>query len=192
MKGHIEIICGPMYSGKTEELLRRLTRLQYANTDFLLFKTEKDKRYSETHVMSHSKKSLAAINVENSLDILRECENNPHIKIIAIDEIQFLPSEDIFNARKLCFELKKRGYRVIASGLDMNAQGNPFGIMPEILAIADEVQKLKSVCFVCGEDAEMSAKVGEDNGEEVDIGGKEKYQAMCFKHWKENIEKDKE
>lgn len=188
--GSIEIICGPMFSGKTEELLRRLNRLNYAKKDFLLFKPIIDNRYAKDKVVSHSKNSMFAINVENSLDILKACEQSPHVKYIGIDEIQFLPSEDVFNAVKLCIELKKRGYTIFASGLDMDYLGNPFGIMGSILSIADRVEKLKACCFVCGDDAGLSAKI-DDSEEIIDVGGTEKYQAMCQTHWLENLEKQK-
>lgn len=185
--GWIEIVCGPMFSGKTEELLRKLNRLNYAKKDFLLFKPVIDDRFDAKKVVSHSKNSMFAINIENSLEILAICEKNPHIKYVGIDEIQFLPAGDVFNALKLCIELKKRGYTVFASGLDMDFQGNPFGIMGSILSVADCVEKLKACCFVCGEDAPMSAKIDVDSEEIIDVGGTEKYQAMCYLHWLENI-----
>jgi len=188
--GSIEIICGPMFSGKTETLLRRLNRLNYARKDFLLFKPTIDSRYSKDNVVSHSKDSMFAINVENSLDILKACEQSPHVKYIGIDEIQFLPSDDVFNAVKLCIELKKRGYTIFASGLDMDYLGNPFGIIGSILSIADRVEKLKACCFICGDDAGFTAKT--DASEEIiDVGGIEKYKAMCQTHWLENLEKQK-
>lgn len=187
--GKIEIICGPMYSGKTEELLRKLNRLHFAKKDFLLFKMKIDNRYDEEKVVSHQRNSMFAVNVENSLDILKYCESKPNIKHIGIDEIQFLPKEDVFNAYKLVKELKNRGYHVYASGLDMDYMGNPFGIMGSILAIADKVEKLKACCFVCGEDAEMTCKI--DAVEDIiDVGGTEKYQSMCHTHWLENKKKD--
>jgi len=188
--GKIEIICGPMYSGKTEELLRKLNRLNFAKKDFLLFKTKIDNRYDDEKVVSHGRNSMYAVNIENSLDILKVCESKPHIKHIGIDEIQFLPTEDVFNALKLLIELKKRGYHIFASGLDMDSQGKPFGLMGSILAIADSVEKLKACCFVCGEDAGMTSKI--DNSEEIiDVGGTEKYQSMCYKHWLENKDERK-
>lgn len=190
-QGNLEIICGPMFSGKTEELLRKLNRLNYAKKSFLLFKTRIDNRYHNDKVISHSKNSMFAINVENSLDILRVCEQHPEIKYIGIDEIQFLPKDDLFNALKLCIELKKRGYKIFASGLDMDHQGNPFGIMGSLLAIADKVEKLKACCFICGEDAGMSAKLDSDSLDLIDVGGSEKYQSLCFNHWIEIFEKQK-
>ena len=187
--GSINIICGPMFSGKTEELLRTLHRLSYAKKDFLLFKLKMDNRYDEEKVVSHSKNAMMAINVENSLEILKHCEKNPHIKYIGIDEVQFLPQDDIFNAYKLLEELRKRGYTVFCSGLDMDYLGKPFGIMGSILAIADNVTKLKAVCFECGDDAGMSAKINLDSEEIIDIGSSEKYQSMCHDHWLKNLKK---
>ena len=189
--GWIEIVCGPMFSGKTEELLRKLNRLNYAKKDFLLFKMKIDGRYDNEKVVSHGRNAMFAINVENSLDILTACEKSPHIKYIGIDEIQFLPTKDVFNAYKLCVELKKRGYTVFASGLDMDYLGNPFGIMGSILSVADRIEKLKACCFICGEDAGMSAKIDVESEEIIDVGGTEKYQSMCQTHWLQNLENQK-
>lgn len=188
--GSIEIVCGPMFSGKTEELLKRLHRLNYAKINFTLFKPRIDARYSVEKVVSHSRNSMGAVTVDNSLDILQHCEAHPDITTIGIDEIQFLPKDDIFNAVKLCQELKKRGYRIIASGLDMDYSGEPFGIIGNLLSIADKVEKLKAVCFVCGDDAGMSTKLSSDNFDIIDVGADEKYQSMCHRHWLERNKKD--
>lgn len=192
--GKIEIFCGPMYSGKTEEVLRRLERLYHAKINYAVFKLKKDARYSEDRVVSHAKKGVEAVNVETALDILTYCNKNPDIKHIAIDEIQFLPVHDSetgqplpFNAFKLCKDLKHRGYTIYASGLDMDFKGDPFGIMPQLLAIADEIHKLKAVCFRCGAmDASFSGKLSDSDAIE-DIGEKDKYEALCYTHWLENI-----
>lgn len=174
-----------MFSGKTEELLRKLNRLHYAKTDFLLFKPKIDNRYDATKVMSHQKSSMAAFTVESSIDILKYCENNSHIKHIGIDEIQFLPKDDPFNAVKLCKELKMRGYQIICSGLDMDYKGDPFKPMDELISIADVVHKLKAVCFLCGEDAGYTAKISTENTNIIDVGSDDKYHALCFNHWLE-------
>lgn len=191
--GKIEIFCGPMFSGKTEEILRKLNRLYHAKVEYIVFKMKKDARYSEDRVVSHDKKGISAINVENALDIISYCNSHPEVKHIAIDEIQFLPTHDEktgealkFDAFKLCKELKLRGYHIYASGLDMDFKGDPFGIMPKLLAIADDVHKLKAVCFKCGEDAGFSGKLSDSDAIE-DIGEKDKYEALCFEHWIENI-----
>jgi len=187
-QGSIQIICGPMFSGKTEELIRKLNRLHYAKTDFLLFKPRIDNRYDSDRVVSHGKLSLSAHVIENAYEILKICEKHPEIKHIGIDEIQFLPNTDPFNAFKLCFELKKRGYQIVASGLDMDYKGQPFPGMGELLCIADDIIKPKAVCFMCGEDAGMTSKLI-DNEELIDVGTDDKYQSLCFKHWLENSKK---
>lgn len=183
-KGSIEIVCGPMFSGKTEELLRKMNRLHYAKIDYIVFKPQIDNRYDAQKVVSHNKSSMKAVLVNNAYDVLKHCEAHPNIKHIGIDEIQFLPSEDPFNAFKLCLELKKRGYKIYASGLDMDFRGMPFGIMGELLAIADSVEKLKSVCHQCGADAGMSSKMTESL-DLIDVGTTDKYEAHCYHHWLE-------
>ena len=181
----IEVICGPMFSGKTDELLRRLKRLKYSNTAFMLFKPKVDNRYSEIEVVTHDNLSLTSIAVENAEQILEICDQNPNAKVIAIDESQFfLRKED--EGRHLvevCQILKLHGYRVILNGLDMDFMGNPFGLMPELLAIADDVTKLRSVCLICGGDASMTYRKDE-NEEQVQLGSTDKYQARCYTHWK--------
>ena len=192
-KAKLEIFCGPMFSGKTEELLRRCDRLYHAKINFILFKLKRDSRYAEEQVVSHSKTSMKAINVETPLDIYKYCQENPEVKHIAIDEIQFLPSVDTetlqplaFDVVKLCKELKMQGYHIMASGLDMDFKGDPYGKMPQLLAIADNVVKLKAVCFVCGEDAGFSTRLS-DNQAIEDIGEKDKYEARCYDHWLSKI-----
>jgi len=189
----IEIFCGPMFSGKTDSLLRSLDRFYWAKKEFLVFKLAKDKRYAEEKVQSHSKNAIKAINVETPLDIWTYCQKHPHIKIVAIDEIQFLPTHDNdtlkplpFDVVALCKKLKMEGYHVLASGLDMDYKGDPYGIMPQLLAIADNVYKLKAVCFKCGEDAGFSTKLTDSESIE-DIGGADMYEARCYTHWLEHI-----
>lgn len=187
----LEIFCGPMFSGKTEELLRRLERLYHAKINFVLFKLNKDKRYDEDKVVSHSKMAMKAVSIDTPLDIWKYCQENPEIKHIAIDEIQFLPTHDsdtleplAFDVVKLCKELKMQGYHIMASGLDMDFKGDPYGKMPQLLAIADTVLKLKAVCFTCGKDAGFSTRLS-DNQAIEDIGEKDKYEARCYEHWLE-------
>ena len=183
----IEVICGPMFSGKTEELLRRLKRLKYSKANYMLFKPSLDNRYSEDEVLTHDKTGLKSIPVNCAEEILDICEQNPDIKIIAVDESQFFlrKEEHGRNLVEVVQELKDRGYRILLNGLDMDFLGKPFGLMPELLAIADDVVKLRSVCLVCGEDATMSYRV-DPTKEVVQLGSTEKYQARCFKHWHKN------
>lgn len=189
----LEIFCGPMFSGKTDSLLRSLDRFHWAKKPFLVFKLAKDKRYSEDKVKSHSHNAIKAINIETPLDIWNHCQKHPDIKIVAIDEIQFLPTHDNdtlkplpFDAVVLCKKLKMEGYHVLASGLDMDYKGDPYGLMPQLLAIADHVHKLKAVCFKCGEDAGFSTRLTDNDSIEA-IGGDEMYKAHCYKHWLDHI-----
>jgi thymidine kinase len=189
-KGRIDIICGPMFSGKTSELLRRLERLDYANRKYLLIKPKFDNRYSDDAVVSHSKKSIKSVSIEKAKDILDLVKKYPEVKIIAIDEAQFFGKNDDVSLFTVCRELKKHEYSVIINGLDMDSDGKPFGLMPELMAIADSIQKIKAVCMFpgCGEDAEMSLKLQNQNVVEqednvVELGEKDKYEARCFKHW---------
>lgn len=188
-KGRIDIICGPMFSGKTSELLRRLERLDYANKKYLLFKPKFDNRYSEDSVVSHSKKSNKSISINMASEILDVIKKNPDSKIVAIDEAQFFGKNEIMSLFHVCLELKKQEYTVIINGLDMDSDAKPFGWMPELMAIADSIQKIKAVCMFpgCGEDAEMSLKLGNnksvDGDNVIELGEKDKYEARCFKHW---------
>jgi thymidine kinase len=189
-KGRIDIICGPMFSGKTSELLRRLERLDYANRKYLLIKPKFDNRYADDAVVSHSKKSNKSVSIEKAREVLDLVKKNPDIKIIAIDEAQFFDKNDENNLFQVCRELKRKEYSVIINGLDMDSDGKPFGLMPELMAIADSIQKIKAVCMFpgCGEDAEMSLKLNGNlsDGQSdniVELGEKDKYEARCFKHW---------
>lgn len=181
----IEVICGPMFSGKTDELIRRIKRLKYSQTEFMLFKPKIDNRYSEIEVVTHDNVSLTSIAVENAEQILEICDQHPNIKVIAVDESQFFLRKEPEgrNLLEVCQILKMNGYRVILNGLDMDFMGKPFGLMPDLLAIADDVTKLRSVCLVCGGDATMTYRK-EENTDQVQLGSNDKYQARCFTHWK--------
>ncbi len=185
MMERIEVICGPMFSGKTEELIRRLKRLKYSRTNFLLIKPKIDNRYSEIEVVTHERVSLSAHSVDNAEQILEVCEQNPETKVVAIDESQFFlrKEQEGRNLVEVCQLLKENGYRVILNGLDMDFMGNPFGLMPELMAIADDITKLRSVCVVCGGDATMTYRQ-DPSEDQVQLGSTDKYQARCFPHWK--------
>ena len=186
--GTIDIITGPMFSGKTEELIRQIKRLRYSRTDFLVFKPASDTRYGEFKIVTHDKTSYEAFPVSNAEYILRYCQDNPHVKTIAIDEAQFFPEnpKEGPNLLEVWLGLRKKGYRIIVSGLDMNHRGEPFGLMPNLMAIADSILKLKSVCFVCGRDANMSFRLSTTK-EEFELGSQDKYQARCYLHWIEGL-----
>ena len=173
----IEVICGPMFSGKTEELIRRVNRFTYANIRFLLFKPEIDKRYSKAEVVSHNDCSINSLVVNSSHDIIPFMNGNPNHRIIAIDEAQFFDEELVDICKKY-----DMNHHFILAGLDMDANGNPFPIMEKLLPMADHVKKLSAVCMKCGKDAKMSYKKNK-NTSVVDVGGSEKYEARCINCW---------
>ena len=169
--GWIEVICGSMFSGKTEELIRRLKRAQFANQKILLIKPNIDKRYHKENVVSHQGSSFEAICVENAAAILELWKDE---KVVAIDEAQFFDAEII----SVCNELSKNGARVIVAGLDMDFQGIPFGPMPNLLSIAEYVTKVHAICLSCGNLAQFSHRtVGET--EQVLVGAVNEYKPLC-------------
>jgi len=190
MIGRIEVITGPMFSGKTSELLTKMKRVEFSKRDYLLFKPHIDTRYSDNEVVSHNKNALKAHNVSNAKDILEICEKHQHIKNIGIDEIQFLNFQNPVSMVESLFHLKRKGYQIITACLDMDALGKPFPGIPELLAIADGIAKLKAVCFECGNDAGMSHRISTSTAQ-IEIGEKDKYEALCFSCWHlKNPEKD--
>lgn len=168
----IEVICGSMFSGKTEELMRRLKRAIYARQKTQVFKPRIDSRYSADHVQSHDANRVASIAVDAAEDILARVEENT--RVIGIDEAQFFSSALIDVAQKLAF----RGKRVIIAGLDMDYRGLPFGPMPELLAVAESVTKLSAVCVVCGAPASRTQRTVA-NDQSVLVGAHEAYEARC-------------
>lgn len=170
-RGSIEVICGSMFSGKTEELIRRLKRVRIANQQAAIFKPAMDTRYDKQQIVSHDTNSLDSKPVERArmiLDLAGSAE------VIGIDEAQFFDSD----LSTVCEELAKRGVRVIIAGLDMDFQGNPFGQMPHLLAKADFVTKLHAICMQCGHIANYSyRKVASE--EQVLLGAKDAYEPRC-------------
>lgn len=176
--GWIEVICGSMYAGKTEELLRRIRRIEYAKKTILVFKPKIDNRYSEGEVVSHNNERVKSISISNPLDIMKYVDPLPYA--IAIDEVQFLKRDVI----DVCEKLANMGVRVITAGLDKDFRGEPFGIMPELLAKAEYVTKLQAICQVCGAPATRTQRI--INGKPakytdpiVLVGAKEHYEARC-------------
>ncbi|MEI7978613.1 MAG: thymidine kinase [Bacteroidota bacterium] len=170
-KGWIEVICGSMFSGKTEELIRRLKRAKIANQKVEIFKPTIDTRYDETEVVSHNQNSISSTPVSSSLNILLM---NDDADVIGIDEAQFFDQELIF----VCEKLAEQGTRVIIAGLDMDYLGKPFGPMPALMAIAEYVTKVNAICMVCGDIATHSfRKTNEINL--VMLGEKDTYEARC-------------
>ena len=170
-KGSIEVICGSMFSGKTEELLRRLKRAKFAKQKVEIFKPAIDLRYSEEHVVSHDNNSILSTPVETSGNILLLTGN---VDVVGIDEAQFF-DEGIVS---VCNQLANTGLRVIVAGLDMDFRGIPFGPMPALMAIADDVSKEHAVCVRCGNPGYVSHRLvaGE---KQVLLGEKDEYEPIC-------------
>lgn len=167
------MICGSMFSGKTEELIRRLKRAKIANLKVEIYKPAIDVRYDETQVVSHDANSIQSTPIENSQTILLLAQD---VDVVGIDEAQFFDAEIMH----VCETLALRGIRVIVAGLDMDYLGKPFGQMPNLLAIADYITKLHAICMKCGNIANVSfRKVGGEN--QVMLGEKETYEPRCRK-----------
>jgi thymidine kinase len=172
-RGWIEVICGSMFSGKTEELIRRLKRAKIANLKTEIFKPAIDVRYDENNVVSHDANAIQSTPIDNSQTILLLAEG---VDVVGIDEAQFFDDE-IMN---VCEILALRGVRVIVAGLDMDYLGRPFGQMPYLLSIADYITKLHAICMRCGNIANISYRKTEQQGQ-VLIGEKETYEPRCRK-----------
>lgn len=169
--GWIEVICGSMFSGKTEELIRRLNRAKIARLKTGIFKPSFDKRYAIADIVSHNENVISSTPVDHASDILNligDCD------VVGIDEAQFF-DKDIL---KVCNELANSGKRVIVAGLDMDYEGKPFGFMPQLMSIAEHVTKVHAICMVCGEVASYSYRLSRDK-EQVLLGEADKYEARC-------------
>lgn len=169
--GGIEVICGSMFSGKTEELIRRVKRAKIAKQKIEMFKPTIDVRYSDRDVVSHNKSAHAAIPVENSYSILLMSQG---LDVVAIDEAQFFDKGIV----DVCNKLANQGIRVIVAGLDMDFLGNPFGPMPDLLAVADEIYKTRAICVKCGHLANYSFRTAEGT-QQVMLGEMQEYQPLC-------------
>jgi len=170
-RGWIEVICGSMFSGKTEELIRRLKRVKIANQQVEIFKPMIDTRYDEKKIVSHDTNFIHSTPVAEASKILELAKN---VDVVGIDEAQFFDEGII----KVCEELALRGTRVIVAGLDMDFQGRPFGQMPNLLAIADYITKLHAICMKCGSIAYVSHRIVA-NEEQVLLGEKDAYEPRC-------------
>jgi thymidine kinase len=176
--GWVEVICGSMFSGKTEELIRRLHRAQIARQNVQVFKQALDKRYQETSIASHNGLEEKAIPVRDSAE-LRDLLD-PQADVVAIDEVQFFDKGVV----GICEELADAGKRVICAGLDMDFRGEPFGPMPNLLAIAEQVDKLQAICVVCGGPASRSQRLIDGRPAYYEdpivlVGAAEVYEARC-------------
>ncbi|MDR1783093.1 MAG: thymidine kinase [Dysgonamonadaceae bacterium] len=169
--GSIEVICGSMFSGKTEELIRRLRRAQFARQTVEIFKPSMETRYSEESIVSHDQNEIPCTPVEHSGNIMLFSTG---IDVIGIDEAQFFDD----GLPEICNQLANQGIRVIVAGLDMDYKGNPFGPMPALCAIADDVTKVHAICVSCGKLAMYSKRLVE-NEKLVFLGEKDEYQPLC-------------
>jgi len=170
-RGWIEVICGSMFSGKTEELIRRLKRVKIANLKVEIFKPMLDTRYDKVKIVSHDTNSIHSTPVAHSSMILELAKD---VDVVGIDEAQFF-DEDI---TRVCEELALKGIRVIVAGLDMDFKGNPFGQMPALLAMADYITKLHAICMKCGNIANISYRTVATE-EQVLLGEKDVYEPRC-------------
>jgi len=169
--GSVEVITGSMFSGKTEELIRRLRRAQFAGLKVEIFKPSLDKRYSETRVVSHDEKSIPSTPVDNPSAILLLAGD---VNVIGIDEAQFFDSSIV----DVCNKLADDGIRIVVAGLDMDFMGKPFGPMPALLSIAEYVTKVHAICMRCGNLAQYSFRKS-DEDQVVVLGEKDKYEPLC-------------
>jgi thymidine kinase len=170
-RGTIELITGSMFSGKTEELIRRLRRAQFAGLKVEIFKPSLDKRYSETRVVSHDDKSIISTPVDNASAILLLSGN---VDVIGIDEAQFFDDSIV----EVCNTLADNGMRIIVAGLDMDFMGKPFGPMPALLSVAEFVTKVHAICMRCGNLAQYSFRKSQDE-QVVLLGEKNLYEPLC-------------
>lgn len=179
--GGIEVICGSMFSGKSEELIRRIRRSQFAKQNIVVFKPVIDNRYSEECICSHNGNKVIAYSITKPLEIYEYIDSGTDI--IAIDEVQFFDDSIV----GICEQLAHKGYRVIVAGLDLDFRAMPFGPVPRLMALAESVTKLQAVCHVCGAPAWCSQRLIEGspapfNGEIIQVGATESYEARCRMH----------
>lgn len=176
--GWIEVVCGSMFSGKTEELIRRLRRARIAKQKVQVFKPALDQRYHSEQVASHNGLQWEAVPVGSAREILDRVE--PDTTVVAVDEAQFFDGE----LSKVCDELARRGMRLIVAGLDMDFRAKPFGPMPALMAEAEEVSKLQAICVECGAQASRTQRLIDGRPAAYDepvilVGGSESYEARC-------------
>lgn len=177
-EGWIEVITGPMFAGKTEELIRRVRRLEYAKQNIIVFKPQIDNRYAENEVVSHNNSRTKSINISNAKQIMDYVDDDT--EVVAIDEIQFLDEDAV----EICEYLADHGVRVIVSGLDRDFRGEPFTFMPKLLSLAEEVTKLSAICVKCHTPATRTQRIL--NGKPANytdpvilVGAQDSYEARC-------------
>lgn len=181
--GCIEVICGSMFSGKTEELIRRLKRAQFARQKIEIFKPTVDKRYSDLDVVSHDSTTIPCTPIKTPARMLNVV---PDVQVVGIDEAQFFDESII----EVCQTLADRGIRVIVAGLDTDYLGKPFGPMPGLMAIAEDVQKVHAICVRCGNLANHSHRLSASR-KLVVLGEKDVYEPLCRKCYNEAMAEEK-
>ena len=170
-KGSIEVICGSMFSGKTEELIRRLGRAKIAKQRVIICKPSIEDRYDKGKVVSHNMRTIDCIAVGDATDIIELCNDK---EVVGIDEAQFFNN----NLVEACNQLANQGVRVIIAALDMDYEGNPFEPIPQLMSIAEDVTKVRAVCIQCGDLANYSYRIV-DKDEQILLGEKNEYEARC-------------
>lgn len=181
--GCIEVICGSMFSGKTEELIRRLKRAQFAKQKIEIFKPTVDKRYSDLDVVSHDSTTIPCTPIKTPARMLNIGQD---VQVVGIDEAQFFDESII----EVCQTLANRGIRVIVAGLDTDYLGKPFGPMPGLMAIAEDVQKVHAICVRCGNLANHSHRLSTSR-KLVVLGEKDVYEPLCRKCYNEAVAEEK-
>ena len=170
-KGSIEVICGSMFSGKTEELIRRLGRAKIAKQSVIICKPSIEDRYDKDKVVSHNMRTIDCIAVSDATDIIELCQDK---EVVGIDEAQFFNN----NLVEVCNQLANQGVRVIIAALDMDYEGNPFEPIPQLMSIAEDVTKVRAICIKCGDLANYSYRTV-DKDDQILLGEKNKYEARC-------------
>jgi len=181
-KGYLHVVCGSMFSGKTEELMRLLKRAEYAKQNVLTIKHQIDKRKSQSCIVSHNGQERNAFPINDHAENIEKIIElaNKNIDVIGFDEIQFFPYKII----DIICQLVDQGKKVIVAGLDLDFRGEPFGVMPLLMSVADEVIKLKAICVICGKDAHHSQRIVDGKPARYDaplilVGSEEAYEARC-------------
>ena len=182
--GRIEVVCGSMFSGKTEELIRRLKRAKFARQRVEIFKPSIDTRYSDEEVVSHDQNAILSTPIDSSSSILLLASD---IDVVGIDEAQFLDEGLV----QVCNELANRGIRVIVAGLDMDFRGVPFGPIPALCAIADEVTKVHAICVKCGSLAYVSHRLVQSD-KRVLLGETQEYEPLCRECYQKSLLAEKQ
>ena len=182
-RGRIEVICGSMFSGKTEELIRRMKRAQFAKQRVEIFKSSIDTRYSEENVVSHDQNTIRSTPIDSSGNILLLASD---IDVVGIDEAQFLDD----GLMDVCNQLANNGVRVIVAGLDMDYKGVPFGPIPALCAVADEVTKVHAICVKCGALAYVSHRLIADD-HRVMLGEQQEYEPLCRECYQKGLKEEK-